>query len=593
MKPLRLAVPLLLLAAPLSASAEVEVLSFDAVHSGMRGVGRTVFAGTEVIEFDVEIVGKLEKIGPDQNLILGRLSGGPLADTGVLSGMSGSPVMVDGKLIGAVAYSWGFAKEALAGITPIEEMLAVARLDAPPSPRVGSLQLDRSWRSPLDSDAALRAFFLDELQPAVEHPQGALPLAVPLSVAGVGARGLGAIAPWLERAGFLPLQSGGARRGGASPPLEPGSAIGVQLVRGDVEMTATGTVTWVDGDRVLAFGHPLFGLGAIDLPLTGATVETLLPSVMQSARIASALGEIGAVRQDRAAAIFGRLGAKPGMIPVRFRLSHPQRPEKVFSFDVADDPLLSPLLLYVSLNGILASRERTLGSVTVRIGEGSVIKMARGEDVQLDNLYAGPAAFNYGTGIPAYILYLLMNNAWSRPEIAGINLILEYDDRPRSGHIERATLDRYRVKAGEEVEATVVLAPFRGADRILTRKLLVPEEVLPGTLTLWIGGALAVSRAEQADEQALPRDLEQLVRLINQLRRNNRIYLAATREDNGLLLDGIRMPSLPPSASYILTRPRRAGHSARLSRRTVLEDSITTDQAVEGAVRIELEVVAP
>jgi hypothetical protein len=575
-------------------AAEVAVLPFDDVRAGMRGTGRTTFQGTEVTTFDVEIVGVLPNVGPDQSLILGRCSGGPLADTGVLAGMSGSPVTIDGKLVGAVAYSWGFAKEAIAGITPIEEMLGIADLaEEPGLDRADFVAPGRDDLQRLRSAGGLRAFLADELWQRFRRPVGSLRVAIPLTVSGLGAAGLSRIEPQLAGAGFLPLQAGGSTgNSGPVPELVPGSPVGVKLVRGDLEITATGTVTWVDGDRVLAFGHPLFGLGEVDLPLTGATVQTLLPSLMQSSRIASPLAEVGALRQDRASGVFGRLAARPRMIPIRFKLTHPSRPERDYSFDIADDPLLSPLLLYVSLNGILASRERTFGSATVRVREGSVIKMARGVDVELDNVFSGRAAFDYGTGIPAYILYLLMNNAWSRPEIAGINLILEYADEPQTAQIRRAALDRYHVRGGEEVEATIVVAPYRGPDRVFTRTVRIPEESPPGTLTLHVGGALAVSRAEEQYEPVLPRDLDQLIRLINQLRRNDRIYVAATREDSGILIDGVRLPNLPPSVSNVLTRPKRRGNFTRVPRRAVLEEVIRTEYAVEGVARIELEVEA-
>lgn len=575
--------------------AAVPTMPFDEVQPGMTGTGRTVFAGTEISTFQVEILGKLPNIGPDQNLILARCSGGPLAETGVLSGMSGSPVVIDGRLIGAVAYSWGFSKEAIAGITPIEEMLAISQLSAPPpGARHGGLQVDRALLAPMTSADSLRTFFEKDLWPVLERGPGTLALSVPLSIAGLGAAGLARVAPGLERAGFTPVQSGSYGRSAAQPPpLEPGSPIGVQLVRGDLEMTATGTVTWVDGDRVLAFGHPLFGLGPIDLPLTGASVQALLPSLMQSSRIAVPLAEVGALRQDRASGVFGLTGAEPRLIPVRFKLSHPTRGESDYAFDIADDPMLSPLLLYVSITGVLASRERAFGNATVRILEGSVIKMEDGEDVELDNLFSGPTAFDYGTGVPAYILYLLMNNAWTRPGIAGINLMLEYDEEPRTARIRRASPDRYHVKAGETVETAIVLAPFRGRDQVFTRSILIPEETPAGTLTLLVGGAVAVSQAEDSREPVLPRDLNQLVYLINQLRRNDHIYIAATREDSGVLLGGSRMPNLPPSVANVLSRPSSRGNFVRVPWRSILEESIETAYAVEGSAEVTLEVEAP
>jgi hypothetical protein len=586
-----------LLALSPAARAEVPIMPFEEVQTGMKGSGLTVFAGTRIESFDVEILGKLPDIGPDRNLIIARCSGGPLAESGILAGMSGSPITIDGRLIGALSYSWSFSTEPIAGITPIEEMLAIADRDSPGPPlRSGSLEIDSARLAALRSPERLSAFVSDELRPLLARPSGALPIQLPLSISGIGSAGLNGVLPFFADSGLMPLQSGSSRGGAAPAPApapRPGSAIGLKLVRGDIEMTATGTVTWVEGDRILALGHPLFSLGSVDLPMTAATVEVLLPSLMRSARIAIPLGETGALRQDRASGVFGRIGAKPRMIPVRFKLTTPAGAEQVYSFDIADDPLLSPLLLYASLNGILAGRERSFGSATVRLQEGSVIKMADGVDVELDNMFSGMSAREYGTGIAAYILHLLMNNAWTEPRIAGINLLLEYEETPRSAHIQRISLDRYRVRAGEPVQATVLLRPYRGPDQVYTTTIEIPEETPPGKLTLEVGSAIDVSRAESRDSPVLPRDLDQLIELINQLRRNDRIFIVATDDDSGVLLEGSRLPGLPPSATAILSLSGSRGNLTPIPRRRILEESIGTEYAVEGGARIELQVEAP
>jgi hypothetical protein len=583
------------LAAGLGAQAgAVPTLTFDEVERGMKGTAKTVFQGTQIEEFEVEILGKLANIGPGQNLILGRCSGGPLAETGVLSGMSGSPVYIDGKLIGAVAYSWGFSKDAIAGITPIEEMLTVAAIDGEPRARRtgGGVIADdlRRLHAPADI-AEFMAARITDLAPRVAAGQ---PFRLPVSVTGVGAVGLAQMTPDLLAAGFLPIQGGGAGSDVApSPTIEPGGAVGLKLARGDIDISVTGTVTWVDGNRILAFGHPLFGLGEIDLPLTGARVEALLPSLNQSSRIASPLAEVGALRQDRAAAVFGVLGASARMIPVRLQLGGGPHGTHTFSFELADDPLLAPLLLYSALNGILANTERAFGNITMSLEQGSIIKLEGREDVELQNLFAGESAPFYATGTSAYILYLLMNNDWAPPRIAGVNLILDYDPQPRTARIRRVTLDRYRVRAGETVEATVVLTPYRGPDVVLTREIVIPPETAPGRLTLRVGGALAVSRAEGAGPPVFPRDLDQFIWLINNLRRNDRVYVVALRDDSGVYLGGARLPNLPPSVSSILTRPRSVGNFAVIRQRGILEEEIPTGFAVEGLTTIQLDVESP
>jgi hypothetical protein len=593
MRKLTAAAFLVVLTAALPAAAAVPTLSFKDVKPGMKGTGRTVFEGTEVETFEVEIVAKLPNIGPDQDLILGRCSGGPLADTGVMSGMSGSPIFVDGKLIGALAYSWGFAKEPIAGITPIDEMLAITTLDENPAlARRAGAPLDPGALHRLYRPASVPAFLLEDVASRLPAAAGVAPLSVPVAVAGVSPRGFAAMVPALSDAGFLPLQGSSAGSAPApSPPLQPGSAMGLKLTRGDVDITATGTVTWIDDDRLLAFGHPMLSLGNVDLPLTGARVELLLSSLRQSSKIATPLSEVGAIRQDRAAGVFGRLGAEPRMLPVRVQLSGTDGGSRSYSFDIADDPLLSPLLLYASLNGIFQSRESGFGNVTLRLLEGSVIKMVGQDDVLLDNIWTGNDAFGISSGLPAYILYLLMNNNWEPPEIAGVNLLLEYDDAPRTGRIERVSLDRYRASPGDVVQVRVVVSPYRGARQVKTIDIQIPPETPTGRLTLHVGGAMAVSRAESTTEPVLPGGLSQFIWLINNLRRNDRVYVAAYSEDSGVYLDGARMPNLPPSVAGVLSRPRSLGNFTVVPLRGILEEVIPIDFAVEGLAKIPLEVV--
>lgn len=584
------------LAASRVAASPPTTLPFKDVRAGMKGTGKTVFHGDTIESFDVEIVGLLPNIGPGQNLILGRCTGGPLAQTGVLAGMSGSPVTIDGKLVGAVAYSWGFAKEAIAGITPIEEMLAVGARDAA-SPRKKRQTAAMPWNDALAhvwAPSTLGTFLSARLSLFAARPAG-MSSSIPLSIAGIDPAGLARIAPDLARAGFLPLQSGGTAVASATTatPLQPGSAVGVKLVRGDVDMTATGTVTWVDDKAVYAFGHPLYGLGDVDLPLTEARVEALLPSLEQSSKIAIPLREVGAFTQDRAGAIFGRLGATPSMIPVRLQLTDASGAKRTFSFDLVDDPLLSPILLYNAMNGVLGTIERTFGSTTVRLSEGSIIKVDGDNDVRIDNLFAGDDAATDASGLSAFFLYLVMNNAWSSPHIAGVNLIMEYERAPRSSIIQRVTLDRYRVKAGTSLKAQVLLLPYRGTALTLTREIEIPEETLPGPLTLQFGDAVSMNRVDNVDGPIMPRSFENLVALINRLKRNDRVYVLASREDSGVLIEGARLANLPPSITSILTRPRSFGNSTFIQERGVLETELPADGAVSGFARVSIEVTAP
>jgi len=568
--------------------AAVPTMPFADVRSGMTGTAQTVFDGTEIETIEIEILGKIPNIGPRQDLILARCSGGPLARTGILAGMSGSPVTIDGKLVGAIAYSWGFSTEAIAGITPIEEMLDVRRRAGPGGSRAGDFRLETGWDRAFHDVSALNLLWEKRLETLGAAPRGEWKQ--PLGLSGFGVRGARAIEKRLAGTGIGAVQvAGSGAAGDTAPPLRPGSPIGLKLVRGDVEMAATGTVTWVEGNEVLALGHPLFGLGSVDLPMTAARVEALLPSLAGSSRVAVPLNEIGALREDRTAGVYGTLGGEPSMIPVRVQLESGSTSD-TFSFDVADDPLLAPVLFYLSLNGILGSAERAGGNATLRIGAGSVIKMADGRDVSLDNVFAGPQALGFATGLPAYILHLLMNNVWAPPRVTGVNIILEYDELPRTTRLVRVIPDRYRVAPGETVDLELVLSPFRGPRRTLQASVRIPDEQPAGKLSVLVAGAAIVQRDERTDEPVLPRDLDQLILLINQLRRNDRIYIMATAPDDGWLLDGARLSNLPPSVASVLVRPAGHGNRAAVRRRHAIEESLPVGEVVEGQVRLELEV---
>ena len=363
----------------------------DELKPGMVGIGKTVFQGDRLEEFKVHILGVLRNvIGTRRNLILAKLEGGPLADTGVIAGMSGSPVYIDGRLVGAVSYSLGqFSKEPIAGITPIDEMVEATAQAAP--------RRQAATRRPADAAdqenmrASLRQAF-SWMRPFAENPNdvqvfgngldasvGTMlrPIATPLTIGGFDASVIDPLASAFREQGFLPMMAGagGQDAAASSPqPLRPGDPIGVALVTGDLEFGATGTVTEVDGKRVYAFGHPFYGLGPTQFPMTRAYVHTILPSLFSSSKLASTGEIIGTVQQDRATAIAGTLGAGPTLIPISMKLTSDRGTTKTFKMSIVNDQLFTPLLAYVSILNTLvvvraAERRRQLRGARHRDGE--------------------------------------------------------------------------------------------------------------------------------------------------------------------------------------------------------------------------------
>jgi hypothetical protein len=336
-----------------------EILPLSQVRPGMIGVGRTVFEGSRVDEFKVEVIGVLENVlGPGASLILARFEGGPLEKTGVIAGMSGSPVFIDGKLVGAVSYSFPFAKETIGGVTPIADMMAATQSTAPraastrfvarlgrggparPLDRAAVIAaLQRPLRAVTPDASLLRGFPL----PPELSGASLMPLSLPLTFSGFEpstfewARGV------FSGLGFAPVMgaSRGAAPGVEAPPLEPGSAVGVSLIDGDFDLSASGTVTYIDGERLYAFGHPFYNLGPTQFPLKKAFVYSVFPSLYSSFKITAATDVVGTMDQDRASAISGHLGPAPRMIPVEVHLTTSRAQERKFSFRVVEDELLS------------------------------------------------------------------------------------------------------------------------------------------------------------------------------------------------------------------------------------------------------------
>ncbi|MFQ5877172.1 MAG: hypothetical protein ACE5JH_05715 [Acidobacteriota bacterium] len=568
-----------------------EILPFSEVRAGMKGIGRTVFSGTRVDEFQVEVLGKMENVAARRNLILVRLSGGPLASTGVLSGMSGSPVYIGGRLAGAVAYTWGFAKEPVAGVTPIQEMLAIenkenprmasrTRAPLPPAAGPGGLRF-------LTDPSMLPAHFAGYFDPLARRAEAAgamAPLRVPLLFSGFPARVIDSLGPSLSRAGLLALQGGSAGRGDADGEgaIVPGAGVGIKLVRGDVEIAAICTVTYREAGRVLACGHPLLNLGPTDLIMTTARVNGLFPSLQESFKFASSGEEVGVFRQDRATGLLGYIGKRPSTIPVRVELRPGKGRAQRYAFDIVEDPFLAPYLLYAALNGMLANEEKSFGSVSLSYEEGSTIRVAGQEDIALKNLFSGDLATQFASGIVAFLVQILMNNEYQPVHVEGVNLILGYSDERRTARIQRAWLSKDRARAGETIRVYVNIKPFRGPEVTRQIEIEIPDEVPPGRLVLRVGDGLALARAEREEDEFFPRDLEQLIWLINHLRRNDTVYAVLTRTDNGILFQGRRLPNLPPSIAQVMVRPQTRGNFQRLVYRGVAEEKLRTDYMITG-----------
>jgi hypothetical protein len=601
---------LLLLLSGARLPATTAFFPVDELRPGMTGVGRTVFDGATPEEFGVRILGVLRNVvGPQRNLILARLEGGPLASTGVIQGMSGSPVFVEGRLVGAVAYSVGaFSKEPIAGITPIAEMVETTQAAA----RRPALQR-ASLEFPLTTErlaSALRAAG-DRLRPFADRPgdvvarglpwlEGARlgtllqPIATPLVMSGFTPAATALLAPAFEAAGFAPAPGGpdDAGPGAASDrrPLAPGDAVGVRLLSGDLELGATGTVTWVDGDRVYAFGHQFLNLGPTAFPMTRARIYSLVPSLMTSFKIA-ALGEvIGTFEQDRATALAGALGAPPRLVPIRIELTSERGLRKTFNFSVVDDQLFTPLLTYAVVFNTLASYERQFGVATFSVRGRARVKDRA--DVVFEDLFTGenPIA-GVATAVAGPLTYLLSNDL-GPVEVTGLDLAISSAEEPRVATIERVWLDEVRPRAGRSVPLKILLRSYRGEAQVREVPIEIPANV-SGTVSILVADGSALAQWEQRELRrvARPETIDQMIRRLNESRRNNRIYVRLFSSHPGAVVEGETLSALPQSVLAVLEAERNGGSFVPLRHAVVGEWDIPTEHAVNGSrlltVRLE------
>jgi hypothetical protein len=601
----------LLLLALIDIPASTTQMPVEEIRPGMEGVGQTVFEGSKLERFQVHILGVLANVtGPKRNLILARLEGGPLAQTGVIAGMSGSPVSVDGRLIGAVSYSLGaFSKEPIAGITPIAEMTEAtaspltrphtvkAQLELPVTREGLSRVLAQafSWTRPFadrPGDARLiggaaTGQLSDELGTMLR------PIATPLVMAGFSPEMRDTLMGAFQSSGFAPVLGGGTAdyvtREMGTGPLRPGDPIGVNLISGDLLLGATGTITHIDSDRIYAFGHPFYNLGPTQFPLTRAYVHAILPSLFASQKIATTGEVIGTMQQDRATAIAGTLGKGPAMIPVNVSLETGRGLKKAFKFQVVNDQLFTPLLTYVSIVNTLSSYEREFGAATFSV-KGKVAVKKHGE-IGFEDVFTGDQpSIGAATYVVAPIASLLGND-FEPVEIEGLDIAITSTEEPRTAFLERVWVDDVRPKPGKSVPLKMLLRTYRGEELTKTVDIDIPANA-SGSLSVLVSDGSRMTQFEQREvhQPLRPHGVPQMIRALNHARKNNRLYVKLLTNDAGAVVNGEMLSSLPPSVLAVLEADRNSGNFIPLRNASVGEWELQTDYAVSGSRMLTINI---
>jgi len=579
------------------AEASVPVFPLNEIKAGMVGKGKTVFAGGTIEEFDVEILGVLHNFQPRRNLILAKLKNSILERAGIMEGMSGSPVYIDGKLAGAVAYSFPFSKEPIAGITPIEEMLSIPKTQdsrsslSPQVPIKKHLTLDDFFEINRELFPSRMGIFSDE--------QTISPINIPLLFTGFSSQAFNKTKSFFSRLGFSPVRIGAVSQqsGEISIPdtgLREGDPVGVQLIGGDVDMSAVGTVTHVDGKKILAFGHPLYNLGTVDYAMTRARVLTVIPSLSNSFKIAATDKVVGSFSQDRVSGMYGELGKKPKSIPVNIRLLTAKGEKREFTVNVADDKILSWALVNVSVLSVMSVEERAVGDLTLDFSGD--IYLENGMSIHLEDLFSGSYDNSVTdlSSLVAAVVFFLTNNEFQDLTIHRIDLDISASEELKFSNMEQVWLDKYDASAGEPIQIKIYTRNFRGESSLQEVTIAAPDLPSGSEFYLVIGDAVSIRQIEMSQYKTrdfLPRSLSQLIRLLGQLRKNNRIYFKIIAAKPGLFLKGEEMPNLPPTMKSMFSSSRAASSTpTELNRSTLREYQLPIPYVFKGVAVVPIKI---
>lgn len=577
-----------------------QILPVDQVRAGMTGKGRSVFQGSTQEEFDVEILGVLRNdasVGPKKSMILARLRSERLDREGVAQGMSGSPVYIDGKIVGAVAYSFPFSTAPIAGITPIEEMLAIENKETSRSLYSDPRPIQKYMT--LEELFSIHAHVFDGMEPAVYEGQSLVPMKMPLVFSGFSPLAFEKNKGYFSRLGFLPVSSSFHTRSQEEislpqPGLKPGDAVGVQFITGDLNMGATGTVTYVNGNKVLAFGHPMYNLGAVDFAMAKADVIGVLPSLNVSQKLAVSTIQVGRFVQDRASGVLGELGSPPRMIPVNIELLHSETDIKTYKLNVADDKLLTPFLLNTAVTSLMLAEERSTADLSLEFM--GTIYLENGMSIQMEDLFSGTfdSAIGSCVNMITSVAFFLTNNEFTDLAIHRVDLKIAATEDVRMSYLEKVLLDKYDVSPGELIQIKIFIRNFRGGGHV--QEGVIPAPALPpgSEFYLIVSDTLSLQQFERAQYQSagfIPRSLDQMVRMLGNLRKNNRIYIKIVAEKPGLFLKGEEMPNLPPSMKSMFASPRAASSAPTdLTRSTLFQIQVRVPSVFQGATIIPVKI---
>ncbi len=556
-------------------SKDPRFFALDDLRPGMKGTASTVFSGTEPEQFGVEILGVIPGFpAPRQSAIIARLTGANVEKTGVFAGMSGSPVYIENKLVGAIAFSFPFSKEPIAGITPIQQMIDIFEKGSAGQTRrhkepraISFAQLaSTEWKATLPKQAVGSTSLLASVSEGSRliplMGQQMVPIATPVVFGGVSQESLALFAPQLMANGLYPVSGVGGSAGmtplarATDKTLTPGTSVSVQLVRGDYSIAAAGTVTFRDNDRIYAFGHPFLSLGASDMPMSETAVVTVISNLNNSFKLSVPGAMMGSISQDRASGVFGQLGHAPKMIPVKINLHTSRDRSETYAYEIANDSFLTPLLLNITVFNTITSSERSVGDSTITIK--GAINVKGQEPIAVDHRFSSGNSPILAAGSVAGPISSLLASGFDDVQIEGVTLDISSTDTKYAGTLERIALSKTEAHRGEKIEIQAYVRTESGKQFVQRIPVQIPEDATPGQLLVFVGDGGALQEGSAA-RVFVPQDLTQLVSTINKVKKSDRLYVKLFRITPGAVIGTSELPNLPPSVVATLNSDRNSG----------------------------------
>ncbi|AGA26010.1 SpoIVB peptidase S55 domain-containing protein [Singulisphaera acidiphila] len=574
------------------------------IRPGMKGTGQTVMVGTKLEEFGAEVLGVMRGVSPGRDMILCRLTGLNLEHAGIIQGMSGSPIYINGKLLGAVAFAWEFGKDPIAGVTPFEQMVQYVRSNdrrIAAEAKDGELHAAQAAPSALIDGLATDATFDASPTPVSGGALGGMrPIATPIAATGFSPRALAFLGDRFRPLGMAPMAGGAAPerviREEGDKPLVPGSPLSIAMVTGDFDLSGIGTVTHVEGNRVYGFGHPMFSLGACEFPMMTGYIHTVYPRASVSMKMGSPLKVVGVLDTDVSTGVAGHLGGVPDMIPLSVRVKSGRYSEpQVYHVQIVREPNLLATLVMTVLTNAIDTEGNLPEELTAKIK--ATIKLKGHDPIELSDTLSGPrftgqmGAANLFSPI-ASIVNILVRNPMAPIRLESIDCDVDITPGRKVATIESIRLNSDRLEPGQTLKGTVTIKPFKGERETVAIELPLPADIEEGSYEATICDMSNSLRRRLRNEPSLmePRDLNAILRAIHfQIEpQRTALYLHVPLQDRGLSVAGQALPNLPGSARAVFNTSRQSQDPPV---RTDLIQAANTSYVVEGTQALKFTVV--